>query len=577
MKGSWGIGAVCFLLGVSVCGGTWAGPHGGDPAALAGEAGGDVSGSGMAAGHAAAPDGTLETLVVPDNVVRVDGVGYSGNLLKRYVADVLEQRVTTAGDLLKYADDMALDISGYDIALREQPALENDVRVRQAVEKIKARLLPEIFFREEVRKKVNPTVEELLPKLPDPPPMYEVSVIVNPEESRIDEAAKALAGGTPFEEAARKYSEGVTAEKGGKLGALVDGKFDLFTEQEFRVIKALQDGEVSRPFMTRIGWAIVKMEKRWSPEMLKRQDIERNYGKYKSDAEKARMEALYGEILARYKVAWNDNNLLRIKEALSGKAPFTEELRLSEIFRVDDVPVYAMEIDSLSRFHSPEALDVFIDKRVRSELLAREAARLGYASEAAPVVDLAKRRAVTREFFKRKAKSFAATDQDIEEYYSKNREKFLTEDLRGLLVIETTSRKKAEEAAKKARRKGADFRELAAKYNYREESRKARGEVGFLAKKNLQPSLGEAIFRADEGAVLGPYEFKDAGGKAVFAVVKVESIRKPTQVPLEKLNHDALADKIVAGRMETFHNDFIRKVSESHKVEILTENGGGVK
>jgi len=526
-------------------------------------------------GKASSPDPT-DNLVIPDNVLRVDGVTYSGKTLKAYARHILEKSVSNDNELLGCVDDMALDIAGYDAALREMPSLKDDIRVVQAVAKLKARILPPIYFNEKVRGKVNPTVEELLAKVPEPAAQYDVSVIVSAEEEKIDEAARAISEGQPFEAVARKYSEGLTAAKGGKVGALFEGKYDLYTEAEFRVIRALKDGEVSKPFMSRIGWTILRLEKYWSPDVLRRNEIERNYESYKAEAEKARFRELYGEIESRSKVVWNDNNLERIRIAIDNNLPFTEELSTSEMFRVNGFPVYALEIESLSRFHSPQSLDLYLDRRLREELLAQEAERLGYAAQAEALIYISGRRAVTRRFFQVKNRSFAPSEKDLAEYYGKNKEKFISEERRGLLVIETPDRKKADEAYRKAK-KGEDFRALAESYAYKEEQRKARGEVGFLTRSSLQLEVGDKIFGAREGAVLGPFALKDPGGKTIYAVAKVEAIRKAALRPYEKVDKESIAGKVVAWRMEEFFEGFIGTANKEHKVEFLVGKGGGGK
>jgi parvulin-like peptidyl-prolyl isomerase len=539
----------------------------------------DLFGADAAKGHGSSSGrDPMESLTVPDNVpvLRVDGVDYSAKILKGYVRDVLEQRAATDNELLGYADDMALDIAGYDVVLREMPSLKDDIRVVQAVAKFKSRVLPDIYFAEEVRKKVNPTVEDILSKVPEPAAKYEVSVIINPEEAKIDAAARAISEGQPFDAVARKFSDGMAAEKGGKIGALIDGKYDLFTEAEFRVVKSLKDGEVSKPFMSRIGWAILRLEKFWSPDVLRRLEAEENFETYKAEARKNRFRELYEDIEKRSTVSWNDNSLDRIRIALDNNLPLDDELRSSEVFRVNGFPVYALEIESLSAFHSPKSLDTYLEKRKRMELLSQEAEHLGYAVQVETLIDICRRRAVTRQFFKNKSRTFVATEKDLKEYYAKNKEKFTTEEQRKLLVIEMLDRKKADEVFRKAK-KGQDFRKLAGSYSYKEEQRKLQGEVGFLSRSSLQPAVGEVIFNSREGAVLGPLSMKDPEGKMVYAVVKVEAIRKPELQPIEKINKESVAGKIVAGRMEEYYKEFIGSVSKGHKVEVLLGNGGGAK
>ncbi len=562
---------VC-LAGAMVVSSAFAMPRGGASA----RAGGDFAGD-MVASHGNASAGDpIDNLVIPDNVLRVDNVVYSGQTFKAYVKDILEQRPATQQEVYKDAKEMALDIAGSDLALKAAPGLAGDLRVTAAVSKLKARILPAIYFDEEVRKKVNPKIEELMAKTPDPAPMYEVSAIVNPEEGKIDEAAKALSAGEPFDAVARKFSEGMTAEKGGKLGALVDGKFDLFTEGEFRLIRALKDGEVSRPFMTRIGWTILRMEKFWSPEALKRQDIEQDYPRYRAKEQKARFQELFESIRSRFPVEWNEANLAKIKAAIDNNLPFTDELMACEIFRVNGQPVHAFDMESLSQFHSKDTLDTYVDKRARTELLSQEAVRLGYAARVDVLVDLARRRAVTRQYFKQKSRTLAPAGKDLEAYYEKNKEKFTTEEQRRLLVIETADKKKAGEAYRKAK-KGEDFGKLAEIFCDKEEQRKGKGEAGFVSRKGMDPSIGEKIFSAREGAVLPPIAMHGKDGKSVYAVVKVAEVRKPVLRPFVQINKEVLTDKIVSARMGDFYKEFMDEVNRNHKVEILLVQGGREK
>jgi parvulin-like peptidyl-prolyl isomerase len=68
-----------------------------------------------------------------------------------------------------------------------------------------------------------------------------------------------IAAGLPFEDLAYRHSTDVTGEKGGSMGTLRRSNLDEpWQTQTFR----LQAGEVSQPFFTDKGWAIVKVETR---------------------------------------------------------------------------------------------------------------------------------------------------------------------------------------------------------------------------------------------------------------------------------------------------------------------------
>ncbi len=519
--------------------------------------------------------GVPDNLVIPKDVLRVDGVTYSGQFLVEYITEVLEDRVNNDNDVRTKVDDLAVDLTASDAALRDMPELANAPVVEQAVAKLKSRILPDIFFLEEIRKKVSLTVDDIVATLPDSPPEYEVRAIVNPDEEKIDAAVKAIAGGQDFGDVARKYSEGLTAGKGGKVGTLTEGRFGLFNEEEFRVIRNLKEGECSIPFRGRLGWTIVKMEKVRTPAQLKREDAERNYGRYRDEAEKAAYEKRIAEIQAKRKLEWNEPGLLRIRTALDNGLPIDDELRETVLFTIDGSPVRAYDLDLLTRLHSKPTVDIYLEKRARMELVSREAEQLGYGKQIAGLIDVARRRATVREYFKRKSKTFAPAEKDFQEYYEKHLDRFTNPETRRLLIIETASRKKADEVLRKAK-KGEDFGVLAERYNDSEENRKRRGDImGFLPRGNVHTDVAKDVFSAKEGAVFGPYSLTSKEGKKVYAVVKVAEIRKASVRPIQSINRGAIGDRILASRMEGFYRGFFQTVENEHKVEFLIGKKGG--
>ncbi len=518
--------------------------------------------------------GVPDNLVIPKDVLRVDGVTYSGQFLVEYITEVLEARVNTDNDVRMKVDDLAVDLTAYDAVLRDMPELASAPVVQQAVAKLKSRILPDIFFLEEVRKKVNLTVDQIAATLPDPPVEYEVRVIVNPDEEKIDAAAKAVAAGDDFGEVARRYSEGLTAGKGGKV-TLTEGKFGQFSEEEFRVIRNLKDGESSIPFRGRIGWTIVKLEKMRTPAQLKREDAERNYARYRQQAENAAYEKRIAEIQAKRKLEWNEPGLLRIRTALDNGLPIDDDLRQTVLFTIDGIPVYAYDLDMLTRLHSKPTVDVYLDKRARTEFISREAEQLGYEKQIAGLIDVARRRAAVREYFKRKSKTFAPSEKDFKDYYDRHQDRFTDPEKRRLLIIETASRKNADEAVRRAK-KGEDFGTLAGKYNDSEENRQRNGDImGLLPRTNVHPFVAKDAFTAKQGQVLGPYALKAQDGKTVYAVVKVAEIQKSSVRPIQSMNRGPVGDRIVASRMEGFYRGFFKKVEKEHKVEFLIGKKGG--
>ncbi len=519
--------------------------------------------------------GVPDNLVIPKDVLRVDGVSYSGQFLVEYITEILEDRVTSDNDIRMKVDDLAVDLTASDAALREMPELASTPVVQQAVAKLKSRILPDIFFLEEIRKKINLTVDDIVATLPDPPAEYEVRAIVTPDEEKIDEAARAIAAGEDFGEVAQRFSQGLTAERGGKVGTLSEGRFGRFSEDEFRVIRNLKEGECSIPFRSRIGWIIVKMEKVRMPAQLKREDAEQNYAQYRLEAEKTAYERRIAEIQSKRKLEWNEAGLLRIRSAIDNGLVIDDGLKQTVLFTIDGSPVRAYDLDLLTRLHSTATVDIYLDKRARMELVSREAEQLGYASRIAGLIDVARRRATVREYFRLKSKSFTPVEKDFQDYYERHRDRFTDPETRRLLIVETANRKKADEVAKRAK-KGEDFGALAEKYSDSAENRQRRGDImGFLPRTNIHPFVARDAFSAKQGQVLGPYELKAQDGKKVYAVVKVAEIRKPSLRPIQSMNREVIGNRIVATRLESFYKGFFEKVEKEHKVEFLIGNKGG--
>ncbi len=82
-------------------------------------------------------------------------------------------------------------------------------------------------------------------------------------EEKAAEAMKLLNSGAPFEDAARRFSEGSDASNGGDLGLI--RKKDLAPEF-IEVIEGLKVGEYSKPFWSGRGLHIIKLEGRTLPE-----------------------------------------------------------------------------------------------------------------------------------------------------------------------------------------------------------------------------------------------------------------------------------------------------------------------
>src|SRR5207237_1336589 len=89
-------------------------------------------------------------------------------------------------------------------------------------------------------------------------------------EERISEAAKALKNGMDFTEAAKKFSEDTTKERGGDLGCFGPGQMVPQFEEAAMGMKV---GEISTRIETPFGYHIIKVTDIKPPVMKKIDDV----------------------------------------------------------------------------------------------------------------------------------------------------------------------------------------------------------------------------------------------------------------------------------------------------------------
>ena len=117
------------------------------------------------------------------------------------------------------------------------------------------------------------------------------------------------------------------------------------------------------------------------------------------------------------------------------------------------------------------------------------------------------------------------TDQDIEEYYEKNKKRFAQPERRDLRVVLTKTEAKAQEA-KQALEDGDSFKQVAKQYSIDEASKAQGGKLPAITKGQQEKAFDEAIFSADKGELVGPV--KTQFGWYVFEVDKITEASQQT-------------------------------------------------
>ncbi len=145
------------------------------------------------------------------------------------------------------------------------------------------------------------------------------------------------------------------------------------------------------------------------------------------------------------------------------------------------------------------------------------------------------------------------TDEDIEEYYDKNKERFGQPEKRDLNVVLTKTEAKAEEA-KKALDDGDSFATVAKQYSIDQASKANGGKLPDVPKGQQEKALDEAVFAAKKGEVVGPV--KTQFGWYVFEVTGTTPASQQELKEAKETIRGLLKSEREQKSLQTFIEDF---------------------
>ncbi len=117
------------------------------------------------------------------------------------------------------------------------------------------------------------------------------------------------------------------------------------------------------------------------------------------------------------------------------------------------------------------------------------------------------------------------TNEDISEYYDKNKKRFAQPERRDLLVVLTKTEAQANKA-KAALEDGDSFKQVAKQYSIDEASKAQGGKLPAVTQGQQEKAFDDAIFGAEKGKLVGPV--KTQFGWYVFEVDKVNPASQQT-------------------------------------------------
>jgi len=148
------------------------------------------------------------------------------------------------------------------------------------------------------------------------------------------------------------------------------------------------------------------------------------------------------------------------------------------------------------------------------------------------------------------------SDQQISDYYDKNKSRFSQPERRDMRLV-LTKKVGAANAAKKALRSGQTFKAVAKKFSIDQASKNQGGVLLAVAKGQQEKAFDTAIFAAPKGALQGPVKTQFG-----FYVFKVTKVTKASQQSLQQATatiKQLLASQNQQKALDAFVKDFRSK------------------
>jgi foldase protein PrsA len=158
------------------------------------------------------------------------------------------------------------------------------------------------------------------------------------------------------------------------------------------------------------------------------------------------------------------------------------------------------------------------------------------------------------------------TDEDVAEYYEKNKKRFSQPEQRDLNVVLTKTKAKADQA-KRELDGGAKFPAVAKEYSIDQASKANGGKLPDVPKGQQEKALDEAVFSAEQGAVEGPV--KTQFGWYVFEVTDETA---GSQQSLKE-SEETIRGLLKSEREQKSLQDFIEEFREDFKDQTKCREG----
>ncbi len=207
----------------------------------------------------------------------------------------------------------------------------------------------------------------------------------------------------------------------------------------------------------------------------------------------------------------------------------------------------------------------YLDRLIVKKLLLREASKEKIEKQKdfeERLADLREQLIIESLLKKKIAAESTQTNEDLKQYYEKNKERFKREreiNTRHILL-------KTEEDAKQVLNRlvnGEDFVELARQYSIDPNAKSTGGEIGFHPKGSLLPEYEAEAFKLNKiGQVSGIVKTQFG-----YHIIRLEGVRPPSYVPFDEVK-DFIKQQISQEKQKEIIEKYIEDLKKSAKITI---------
>lgn len=253
------------------------------------------------------------------------------------------------------------------------------------------------------------------------------------------------------------------------------------------------------------------------------------------------------------------------KKEAEQKGPYLAKIDNTTITQADfdrefkALPDYAQQI-----FTDAEGREKFLNEIVNKEILYKEAMKKGFDKSPEfnkKMEDFKKLTLVSEVFEKEIMAKSTVSDQDIRDYYDKNKDSFVmaTEIKASHILVKTE-----EEAQKVLARlkKGEKFEAIAKAVSLDTASARNGGDVGFFKKGQMVPEFERAAASLKVGDISIPVKTQFG-----YHIIKVTDKKTGSPVEFEKVR-DLISQKLSGEKQKEAFESYIAELKKTYKVEL---------